>query len=690
MPGYYYRFEVFGFENVSVVNGEYRPSVPVTAYSTTSAIVAVGAVPGTPVISGLTFSGSTVTLGWTVPSAGDFPISGYTVEVSSDNGVTWIPGTTAAAGATSASVSGLTLGQAYKLRVRANNPAGPGTFAVSAAVTPLDVPGKPTNLSFISLTSSIYVTWSAPASNGGTPITDYVVQYSDNDGATWTTAPHAVSTTPELLVSGLTNAVHYGFRVSAINAFGTGPYSDTAPTIAPSPDTAWLMDYVRQLTGVFSKDIVTDELLLFWMNEAYVELSRAYEWPWLPIVPLSLTNRPGFDQDFFTILCYRVASRVLTLEADDSNRSAAYNGEYEAMLANMYKHYLRAQDAGNPTDMAGLILFIRTLLDEYSQTLDDAFIQNKILNTHEELAASESWVFPSSTFPYMGWDQARVLAYGAAARLAPFVGKDQAFVNVLLEEYMSSVSHLRILFQNNFSGRNYSAEALARQARDFLGNYSTKASDSILKLWVYEEYQNICSERSWAWLEKTAEVTVPAGSTEFSLLSDLTKIYEIHRVVTRTQHATTGVVDTEPVVLVPGVLDVRQNDPRLYYVVNHTAGKIQIAPVQTEDTYLRIRYAVTPEDGYLMPATIAGSTGDNFTEFAIPSRYLHILSYRVAMRAAVLSEAPQDVYNMCSKAAQDLYDSMYRDYETAHTQEPFQLGGNALETRKYVPWFRTA
>jgi hypothetical protein len=32
----------------------------------------------------------------------------------------------------------------------------------------------------------------------------------------------------------------------------------------------------------------------------------------------------------------------------------------------------------------------------------------------------------------MGWAQARVLAYGAAARIAPLANKDQAFTNVLL------------------------------------------------------------------------------------------------------------------------------------------------------------------------------------------------------------------------------------------------------------------
>jgi hypothetical protein len=689
-PGKYYRFRILDGNRQEPSPLTYA-LLPIGGTSSASNTVAIGAKPGAPTLASVTFSSSTVTVDWNAPaSIGDFPLSKYTVQYSNNGGSSWTTAGLVAPGVTSFDVEGLTLGQAYLFRVSASNAAGDSTYVTSSSVTPLAAPGQPTGLSFIIVNNGVYASWTAPVSDGGTPITDYIVEYSSNSGVSWTTFSEPVSTATELLVSPLLNNVGYVFRISAVNAFGTGLPSAQSSTVTPCPDVAFLINYVRQLTGVFSTDILSDDLLLFWINEAYAELGRTYQWPWLPVVTLSPIDRPNFDCDFHTILSYRVASRVLDLEADESNRSAAYTREYETMLSNLYNHYLRAQDVGAPASMADLVLLVRTLLNEYSQVIDDVFIQNRILNTHEELAASESWVFPSATFPYMGWDQARVLAYGAAARVAPLAGKDQAFTNVLLEEYMSGVAHIRILFQNNFSSRSNTAEALARQARDFLGNYSTKASASLLKIWIYEEYQNLCSERSWAWLERTNEFTIAAGDTDFSLETDLVKIYELHRVVTRTQQATTGVVDTEPVVLVPSTLDVRQNDPRLYYAVDHANGKVVIGPVQTEDVVLRIRYAVTPEYGYLMPATVAGATGNTFSEFAIPNRYLHILSYRVAMRAAVISEAPQDVYNMCSKAAQDLYDSMYRDYETAHSQEPFQMGGNALETRKYVPWFRTA
>jgi hypothetical protein len=491
--------------------------------------------------------------------------------------------------------------------------------------------------------------------------------------------------TTQITISGLQNNQPYLVQVAAVNDLGQGPWSAVAGPAAPAPDASYLINYVRQLTGVFSKDILTDDLLLFWMNEAYSELARLFDWPWLPITPLSLDEAPAFDSDFTSILAYRVAPRVLELEADESPRAEAYRKEYQNMLTNMYKHLLRAQDVGNPTSMSDLVLFVRALLDEFSQSLDNAMIENKIMNVHDELVRSEAWVFPSPVFPQMGWSESRVLAYGAAGRLATLLEKTESLVSSMGEEFSAGVVNLRLAFQNDYSSRDEDAEALARQARTFLGNYSTRASDSLLKTWIYEEYQNLCSERSWSWLQQEATIVLPLGSSTFSLASTLVKIHEIHRVELDSNG---HVNEAEPGLLVPSVLEVQYNDPRFYYAVDHMTGDITIAPEQTKEITLRIRYEVVPESGYLMPTTIDGMVGDNFTGFAIPTRFKHILSYRAAMRAGVILEVPQSVYDMCANSATSLYEAMYNDYQMGHTQEPFQIGGNALETRKYVPWFR--
>jgi hypothetical protein len=208
-------------------------------------------------------------------------------------------------------------------------------------------------------------------------------------------------TSYNVVIPSLVNGTTYSVQVAAVNSsFAQSAWAPVpALTATPVPDATYLINYVRQLTGVFSQDILSDDLLLFWLNEAYSELARSYTWPWLPIVPLTFTTGPAFDADFATILAYRVAPRVLELEADDSPRAAAYTKEYERMLANMYKHLLPVLGTNPPANMAELVVFVRMLLDEYTFTIDDATIENMIKTSHDDIVASEAWQFPGSSFP---------------------------------------------------------------------------------------------------------------------------------------------------------------------------------------------------------------------------------------------------------------------------------------------------
>lgn len=477
-------------------------------------------------------------------------------------------------------------------------------------------------------------------------------------------------------ITNLVNGQAYLVRVAAVNTFATGQFVTTSSSILPRPDAEYINDYIRTLTGVFSKDIISDDLILFWINEAYTELARLYEWPWLPITPLAANQAPKFDADFATILAYRVAPRLLELEADDSPRAAAYTREYERMLENMYKSLLRSQDITTPATMSDLVLHVRTLLDEYSTRLDTAMIQTSIMNTHDELVTSEAWVFPSGSFPRMGWADARVLSYGAAARLGIHVEKTADFTNALLQEYSTMLDHLRLKYENDFSSRSNTATDLVRQARTFLGVYSKKASDSLLKTWLYEEYQNLCSERPWAWLHKTGTFTIPSNGTSFNfgVNAGRVKIQEINRVV---KDLAGNITESEPLVLAPSLIGIPVNTDNIYYVYDPVAKTVAVGPSRDSSYDIMVRYEELPDVSAAMTSTIL-----------VPDRFVHILAYRVAMKAAIVVEAPQTVFDMCQKSAEALYNAMYNDYQMAHTQEPFQLGGSSLEERKYVPWFR--
>ena len=91
------------------------------------------------------------------------------------------------------------------------------------------VPAAPTNLSATSGDASAVLTWTAPASDGGSAITSY--DYSLDDGATWTSFNPVVTASPAT-ITGLTNGTPYLVKLRAVNSAGPGAAS-AAVSVTP-------------------------------------------------------------------------------------------------------------------------------------------------------------------------------------------------------------------------------------------------------------------------------------------------------------------------------------------------------------------------------------------------------------------------------------------------------------------------
>jgi hypothetical protein len=120
-----------------------------------------------------------------------------------------------------------------RCRVTATNASGStnafssNTAAVTAPTSPGQVTGVTTTVTSLNRpynNGEIGVSWTAPASNGGSAITGYRVEYSSNGGSTWSTLS-ANWTDGTSLGSSPWSVATYVFRVSAINAIGTGTAS---------------------------------------------------------------------------------------------------------------------------------------------------------------------------------------------------------------------------------------------------------------------------------------------------------------------------------------------------------------------------------------------------------------------------------------------------------------------------------
>ncbi|HVC67862.1 MAG TPA: fibronectin type III domain-containing protein, partial [Acidimicrobiales bacterium] len=212
-PGGTYTFTV----TASNANGTGPASAPSNA-------VVVPTKPGAPVnVTATSYASGQSVVSWSAPPfTGGLSISGYTV-TSSPGGRTCTTN-----GITSCTVTGLANGTAYTFTVTATNALGTGpASAPSPSVTPSTFPGAPTIGTATAGNGSASVTFTAPASNGGAPITGYTVTSSPG-GITATCASSPCT------VTGLTNGTTYTFTVTATNGTGAGPASASSNSVTPS------------------------------------------------------------------------------------------------------------------------------------------------------------------------------------------------------------------------------------------------------------------------------------------------------------------------------------------------------------------------------------------------------------------------------------------------------------------------
>jgi hypothetical protein len=145
-------------------------------------------------------------------------------------------------------ITGLTNGTAYTFVVSASNVIGSTAAAASAAVTPFTVPGAPTDVTVAAAAASLNVSWTAPVSNGGFPITGYVVTYTPTGGV----AKTAKATTTSVSIPKLVNGVTYSVTVQASSSKGSSIAS--APAIG-TPATVPVA--LKTVTGVAGAGQVT-------------------------------------------------------------------------------------------------------------------------------------------------------------------------------------------------------------------------------------------------------------------------------------------------------------------------------------------------------------------------------------------------------------------------------------------------
>jgi hypothetical protein len=99
----------------------------------------------------------------------------------------------------------------------------------------IDPPGEPQNLTVTNATpTSISLSWTAPNSDGGSPIVDYEIDYKLSSDNLWSNFNDGLTTNTNVTVTGLSPNTSYDFRVSALNIVGKGNVSPVVTTTTPN------------------------------------------------------------------------------------------------------------------------------------------------------------------------------------------------------------------------------------------------------------------------------------------------------------------------------------------------------------------------------------------------------------------------------------------------------------------------
>lgn len=135
-------------------------------------------------------------------------------------------------------VEGFRKGNVLRVRIRAANHVGESEPAnINDRLTmknPWNVPNPPRDAEVIDWTeTTLSVQWKEPDSDGGSPITGYVVEYKEKMGSTWKSYVEPDPTKLTTIIPELRTGATYVVRIRARNREGDSePSAQTAPKIA--------------------------------------------------------------------------------------------------------------------------------------------------------------------------------------------------------------------------------------------------------------------------------------------------------------------------------------------------------------------------------------------------------------------------------------------------------------------------
>lgn len=404
--------------------------------------------------------------------------------------------------------------------------------------------------------------------------------------------------------------------------------------------------------------------------------------------PWNTTGNAQYKAGYYdNYLVYVTSARLLQEQDDDSKRAEEFQKRADEIFSKLIEQEFISHNADLLSTIANnsgnyqlFLLFKALFLLNKPLTIDGSYsypileVNEAINASKNELMGKYNWTFAGTSYsdfsPYSD-----IFAYAAAGRLASRFGLADNIKAELIADYTSREEALVREKLTNASGLSSPSTLgnMISQVRALLRDFSTEIPSSLITNWINTEYQLLCREHDWPFLIGTSNVTL--NGTNTINLTAQGVAYEILNMYVVKLDGNNKVTDAQIVSPVPHILDIEVNEAKYRYDVKD--GVITISPTPTESTIFSIRYKTN------IVSMVNSSDVPVFESF-----YASYLVYRAAYLGSAWSDNAKKLAEMFIGEAERIKSLMYKHYLTDHSTEPFSIGENALETRKYLPFFK--
>ncbi|CAF0907895.1 unnamed protein product, partial [Didymodactylos carnosus] len=185
-------------------------------------------------------SPTSVAIAWNPPvNDGGTTLTGYLIQRRDVTRPIWIKAGHVSGETNRFTIKDLPEDASYHIQVFAENAEGSSVEPLQTEepvnlVRKVDVPSAPAKIEVIAKTeNSITVQWEAPRADGGSPVTEYLLDMREKRKTEWTQVQQMPAITTSFRITKLKEGTDYYFRVKAVNAQGEGPAQALEKAVKP-------------------------------------------------------------------------------------------------------------------------------------------------------------------------------------------------------------------------------------------------------------------------------------------------------------------------------------------------------------------------------------------------------------------------------------------------------------------------